>query len=56
MSENKILVGSLTRLYANPEVPQVNEELLDRLVSENKISEVDKIMIMAGVDQNANVE
>ena len=50
MSENKILVGSLTRLYANPEVPQVNEELLNRLVLENKISEVDKIMIMAGVD------
>lgn len=43
-----ILIGSLTRLYANEEYPEINEELLTRLVIENKITEVDKIMIMNG--------
>lgn len=45
-----ILIGSLTRLYANEEYPEINEELLTRLVIENKITEVDKIMIMNGVE------
>lgn len=48
ISNMPILIGSLTRLYANEEYPEINEELLTRLVIENKITEVDKIMIMNG--------
>ena len=50
MSENKTLIGSLTRLYHNEHYPQVNEELLDQFIRDNKITEIDKIMIMAGVE------
>ena len=47
---NPILIGSLTRLYQDSKCLEVNEEFLDRLLEENKITETDKILIMAGIE------
>ena len=49
-----ILVGSLTRLFHDENCSEVNEELLDKLLEDNKITETDKILIMAGIKVGEN--
>jgi hypothetical protein len=53
-TNNSILIGSLTRLYHDENCHEVNEELLDRLLQDNKITETDKILIMAGIKVGEN--